>query len=384
MKKILLGTTAVVALATLSTEAFAADKIKLGLGGFMRHYVGVSNHDEVAVAANGGANRGVKLQQWDYSEIHFKGDTTLDNGLNVAVKVETGATKTGGRAQGVVDVSQLTISSDAMGALTVGSTPHAGDDFLVRVPQVNGFDWGDTDKFGAVAVDAATDSAAFATSSVDITDMGAKGGKLKYVTPTFSGFTGYASYAAAEVNGSNITIGVAGRNGAHDASTMGVAYEGELSGVAVSADVTHFRNNGTSNVTHGGLNVGMAGFTVGGGYSDFSDDATTTGVAAGVTQNNTLDGNAWELGVGYETGPYSLAVGYMSAESDGTFAALQQNEDTKWNVGVAYDLGAGVKLTADYFHSNANPEDTVAAPTTIAEGMETTVSGVLAGIEVGF
>lgn len=376
MKKILLGTTAVVALATLSTEAFAADKIKLGLGGFMRHYVGVSNHDEVAATANTSVGRGVKLQQWDYSEVHFKGDTTLDNGLNVAVKVETGATKSGGRAQGIVDVSQLTISSDAMGALTVGSTPHAGDDFLIRVPQVNGFDWGDTDKFGAVSDAAATTSTAFTTSSVDITDMGAKGGKLKYVTPTFSGFTGYASYAAAEVNGSNITIGAANRNGAHDASTMGVAYEGELSGVALSADVTHFRVNGTSNVTHGGLNVGMAGFTVGGGYSDFNDDSSAV--------NSTNDGNAWELGVGYETGPYSLAVGYMNANNKGTAAAAQDNEDTKWNVGAAYDLGAGVKLTADYFHSQADAEDTVASPTTFATGKERTVSGVLAGIEVGF
>jgi outer membrane protein OmpU len=214
--------------------------------------------------------------------------------------------------------------------------------------------------------------------------MGGKAGKLKYVTPTFSGFTGYASYTAAEtLDISSVTASVASRNTSHDGSTMGVAYEGELSGVALSADVTHFRNNGTSNVTHGGLNVGMAGFTVGGGYSDFNDD-TSVNTGAATSSMVTNDGNAWELGVGYETGPYSLAVGYMNADSKGTAAAVQKNEDTRWNVGVAYDLGAGVALTADYFHNNANPEDTVATPTTVANGKETTVSGVLAGIEVGF
>lgn len=381
MKKILLGTTAVIALATLSTEAFAADKIKLGLGGFMRHYAGVSNHDEVAATANSATARKVNLQQWSNTEVYFRGATTLDNGLEVSVDIQREADKSTAARN---DISALTVSSDAMGALTVGSTTHAGDDFLVRVPQVNGLDWGDTDKFGGTATAAGTDSATWAVSSVDITDMGGKAGKLKYVTPTFSGFTGYASYTAAEgLDISSVTASVANRNTSHDGSTMGVAYEGELAGVALSADVTHLRTNGTSNVTHGGLNVGMAGFTLGGGYSDFNDD-TSVNTGAATTSMVTNDGNAWELGLGYETGPYSLAVGYMNAENKGTTAAVQSNEDTKWNVGAAYDLGAGVALTANYFHSNANPEDTVATPTTVANGKETTVSGVLAGIEVGF
>lgn len=378
MKKILLGTTAVIALATLSTEAFAADKIKLGLGGFMRHYAGVSNHDEVAATALSSTARKVNLQQWSNTEVYFRGATTLDNGLTVSVDIQREADKSTAARN---DISSLKIASDAMGALTVGSTTHAGDDFLVRVPQVNGLDWGDTDKFGGVATAAGTASATWAPSSVDITDMGGKAGKLKYVTPTFSGFTGYASYTAAEtLDISSVTASVASRNTSHDGSTMGVAYEGELSGVAVSADVTHFRNNGTMNVTHGGLSVGMAGFTVGGGYSDFNDDTSVNTLAA-TTSNVTNDGNAWELGVGYETGPYSLAVGYMDASSKGTIATVGDNEDRRWNVGAAYDLGAGVALTADYFHNQANPEGT---GTTVATGKETTVSGVLAGIEVGF
>lgn len=373
MKKILLGTTAVVALATMSTEAFAADKIKLGLGGFMRHYVGVSNHDEVAPTANSGVNRAVNLQQFANSEVYFRGKTTLDNGLEVSVDIQREADKsTAGRN----DVSALTIASDAMGALTVGSTTHAGDDFLVRVPQVTGLDWGDTDNFGAQAAAAGTTSTVFAGTSVDITDMGDKAGKLKYVTPTFAGFTGFASYSAAEgANASNITISVAGRNAAHDGSTVGVAYEGEVAGIAVSADVTRFNKNGSFQATHGGLNVGMAGFTVGGGYTDFNDDTTVNGAAAGAAQNSANDGNAWELGVGYETGPYSLAVGYMNANSKGTVATAGDNEDTRWNVGGAYDLGAGVALSAQYFHAQADAEGTTAA---------VDVSGVIAGIEVGF
>jgi outer membrane protein OmpU len=370
MKKILLGTTAVVALATMTNTAFAADKIKLGLGGFMRHYVGVSNHDEVAPTNN--TQRAVKLQQFANTEVYFTGATTLDNGLNVSVMIQREGDKSTATRN---DVSQLTISSDAMGALTLGSTPHAGDDMLVRVPNAGNFDWGDTNKFGAVSTAAGTASTAFAdSSSSDITDMGDNSGKLKYISPSFSGVTVYGSYTAAEgfdtsTSGSNITPGGgAWRNNGNDGSTLGVSYEGEMGGASIAADVTRFNNNGTYEATHGGLNVGMAGFTVGGGYTDFNDDS------ASATSPN--DGKAWELGVGYETGPYSLSAGYMTAKNKDT-AIAGDNKDTKWNLAATYSLGAGVALTADYFHSTADKEGT-------ATTGKTTVSGVIAGIEVGF
>lgn len=367
MKKILLGTTAVVALATMSTEAFAADKIALGLGGFMRHYIGVSNHDEVAATTNTSTARKVNLQQFANSEVYFRGNTTLDNGLKVSVDIQREADKSTAARN---DVSSLTVSSDAMGALTVGSTAHAGDDMLVRVPNAGNFDWNDTNKFAGTATAAGTDSGNFTPSASDITDMGNNAGKIKYVTPTFSGFTGYASYTAAEgLDISSVTASAANRNTSNDGSTMGVTYSGEISGVSVSADVTHARFNGSFDVTHGGLNVGMAGFTVGGGYSDFNDDSSSV--------NNTNDGKAWELGVGYETGPYSVSAGYLKAENKGTVATAGDNKDTRWNLAATYDLGAGVALTADYFHATADAEGTAATT-------KTTVSGMIAGIEVGF
>jgi outer membrane protein OmpU len=378
MKKILLGTTAVVALATMTNTAFAADKIKLGLGGFMRHYVGVSDHDEVAVAANSNNTaRAVKLQQFANTEVYFTGGTTLDNGLNVSVMIQRESDKSTATRN---DVSQLTISSDAMGALTLGSTPHAGDDMIVRVPNAGNFDWRDTDKFGAVATTSTVASSGFANSSVDITDMGDNTGKLKYVSPSFSGVTVYGSYTAAEgLDGSNITAGGGANRSTnnHDGSTVGVSYEGELGGASIAADVTRFNNNGYFQATHGGLNVGMAGFTVGGGYTDFNDDSSSTTSSSNTVNGSANDGNAWELGVGYETGPYSLSAGYMAAKNKGTTTTSGDNKDTKWNLAATYSLGAGVALTADYFHSTADKEGT-------ATTGKTTVSGVIAGIEVGF
>lgn len=368
MKKILLGTTAVVALATMSTEAFAADKIKLGLGGFMRHYVGVSNHDEVA-NASATYTRAMKLQQQSNTEVYFRGSTTLDNGLTVAVDIQKEADKSTATR---TDVSAVTISSDAMGALSIGSTLHASDAFKVRVPNVVGnFDWGDTNNFAGVATASTSNTAAFTdSSSSDITNNGGKDGKIVYVSPTFSGITAYGSYTAGEGGNSNLTVGGGvTRNGNQDGYTYGVAYQGEMSGVSVSADLTHVNTATATSENHIGLNLGMAGFTVGGGYSDFSDTR--------VANANNTDGKAWELGVGYATGPYSVSAGYMTAKDAGAVATAGDNKDKKWRLGASYDMGAGVALSATYFHSTRDAEG--AAATT-----KSTVSGVIAGIEVGF
>lgn len=384
MKKILLGTTAVIALGTMSSEAFAAEKIKLELGGFMRHYVGLTNSDEVASTSSDAA-RDKDISQFSNTEIYFTGSTTLDNGIKVAARVELEAdgqsdnSTTSLNNQRNIDRSWLTISSDAMGALSVGHHPHFGDDNMVRVPNAGNFDWGDTDSWAGTATSATTSTAGFSPVSVDITDAGGDSAKLKYTSPNFAGVTVGFSYSAAEAGNASNARRVAGT--AEDGYTYGAAWSGDLGGAAVSADVTRM-NFGANNqdVTHAGLNVGMAGFTVGGGYSDFN--GTAPAFAAGATAtaaNGSSDGSAWELGVSYATGPYSVSAAYMAAKDKGAVATVGDDKDTKWNIAATYDMGAGVALAANYFHSKSDPEGTGTAATT-----SRTVSGLIAGIEVGF
>ena len=367
MKKILLGTTAVVALATMSTEAFAAEKIKLQLGGFMRHYVGVTNSDEVAPTTNTSTTRAMDLSQWSNTEVYFKGDTTLDNGLKVAATVQLEAD--GGNTTDNIDRSYLTVSSPAMGALTIGADGHAGDDFRIGAPNANGnFDFGDFAAWAGVSTAAGTNTTGTTAKANDITDMGGTEAKLKYVSPTLGEMvTVFASYSAAEGAGNdahnarNLT-----RNAADDGHTIGASLSGEFSGASVEAALISAQL-GNLDVINVGLNVGMAGFTVGGAYSDFNDNRTGS---------NVLDGDAYELGVAYETGPYAVSARYMNSNNKGTVATVGDNEDTIWSVAATYDLGAGVALTAMYFDQNFDAEGAAA----LAE--ET--SGVIAGIEVGF
>jgi len=370
MKKILLGTTAIIALSTISAEAFAAEKIKLELGGFMRQYVGLTNHDEVAVTALSAETRGLDLGMHSNTEVYFRGATTLDNGLSVSVDIQRESDKSTGRR---TDVSAMTISSDQLGALTVGSTAAAMDDFAIRVPQATGLDWSDAYGYGSVAGVVGNATTFDLQSTVNVEETGGKDGKLKYVSPTFAGVSVLASYtpAAAATAASNLS---GGTNASNDEAAYGVTYNGEVSGVALGFDAGQLRQNGTRRTTHYGASVGMAGFTVAGGYRKAKDDVTIAN-AAGDKINT---GKAYEIGVGYETGPYTVTAGYMRTESEGTVANVAKNVDKHWALAAAYDMGAGVVLVADYWHAKSENE---AAARVQADG---TVSGLIAGVEVGF
>jgi len=372
MKKILLGTTAVIALGTMSTEAFAADKIKLGLGGFMYHYVGVVNDDEASEAATGN-NRAMGLSQDSNTEVYVSGSTTLDNGLTVAatMQIETDGQEGGNST----DESYLSVSSDAMGMVYVGVTKHALQKKATYAPNASKFGWYDLDDWAQMA-DTTGANTPFTFTAYKPNLLLDDSNKLGYMSPSFGGVSIVASYSAAEGTGASDADSL-DRNAAHDGSSFGVVYSGELSGAAVKADLGQYRYNGQYNGTQVGASVGMSGFTIGGHYVKFSDDNSSNAAAA---TDVSFAGNQWDLGVGYTTGPYSVSASYMSAKEDNTTAS-GSDKDTAWRVSGTYDMGAGVGLTATYFNLKRDLEGSGTAFTT---GKSAQVNGVIAGIEVGF
>ena len=364
MKKILLGTTAIIALSTISAEAFAADKIKLELGGFMKQHIGLTNSDEFATTRSDTA-RAMDLGQRSNSEVYFTGSTVLDNGMTVSATIqrEADASATSG------DRSFLTISSAAMGSLSMGNINHAGDAAQVGAPGVGPVAFEDLGGWASYSKSTTAASAANTFVANDATGMGDNAVKLSYVSPSFSGIALLASYSAGEGTAANNAQNLT-RNAQNDGSTLGVTYSGEMSGAGVNASLIRFKDGG-ADLTRDqfGLEVSMAGFTVGGAYNDFNDQRTGSSV---------LDGKGWQLGVGYETGPISVSASYYNSKNNGTVATAGDNEDTVWVLAGAYDLGAGVSLNGEYFDQSSDPEGTTALLTS------RDTSGVIAGISVDF
>src|SRR5918993_70854 len=84
MKKLLLGSTALVVGGVMAAPAMAADPIKMGIGGYYTFYALAGNVDS-SYAYNGSFTNYKGLAFTQEGEIHFIGQTKLDNGTSAAL-----------------------------------------------------------------------------------------------------------------------------------------------------------------------------------------------------------------------------------------------------------------------------------------------------------
>jgi outer membrane protein OmpU len=87
MKKLLLGSTALVIGGVMAAPAMAADPIKIGVGGYYTFY-GVAGGIDPTYAFNGSFTSYKGAYIFQEGEIHFIGQTKLDNGTSVGLTVE--------------------------------------------------------------------------------------------------------------------------------------------------------------------------------------------------------------------------------------------------------------------------------------------------------
>ncbi len=115
MRKTLIATSALAfAGAVAAAPASAADKMSVGVGGYMEQWVGVTDISDSADKDRDGG-----ISQWSDSEIFFKGKLESDNGLTFSVKVELEGNTTGD----TIDESQLTVSG-SFGQIVLGTEDH--------------------------------------------------------------------------------------------------------------------------------------------------------------------------------------------------------------------------------------------------------------------
>ena len=355
MKKILLGTTALIAMGMVSSQAVAADKISLSLGGFMKQYVAVTDGDATTTAATPNAENDL-ISTYGNTEVYFSGKTTLDNGLTVGVMVQLEADSADVTSKNA-DVSALTISSDSMGQLLIGADTGAADKLMNVAPKVGPEDISGINGYAATN----------GIGDIETRTSESKANKLRYISPTFGGVTVAVSHAPSSTNNDKIVAG-----GSASRTQAILAYSGEFSGVGVNFDIAREQIQQVTEQTRAGLVLAMGGFSVGGSYAAFNDNDE-----GNISSSVSNDGNVWDLGVGYATGPYKFAVTYSDAEVDNTSADADQDTATTWSVGGSYDMGAGVNLVGQYMKGKYQNE----------LGTLTTTNNpsvFIAGVEVSF
>jgi len=358
MKNVLYGTTALVAAgALMASPASAEEKIKLGLGGYMNNYFGFGDTDSDNNTDYG--NTGL----FSDGEIWFLGNTTLDNGITFGANVQLesfGPSSRGGTAD-VIDEDFAYIEG-SFGRFNIGSENSAAYLMHYAAPNVGApINSGWLSTF-VPADGAQSGGGGFRTPRLSTNlDWNNDENIITYFTPRFAGFQLGVSYAPAVTgsgDGANFPVQANQDEEFHDGFSVGANYVETLGAVdlAVSGGFRYANapdNDGQQSAGQldgkdndlkqysMGVNVGIAGFTVGGSVGKESSGRAT-------------DGIGWDAGVSYGTGPWAVGVTYFQSEVNGrqdidpdpdatTFAKADDEDEVQAiEAGVSYAVGPGI------------------------------------------
>jgi hypothetical protein len=375
----LLGASAL-ALGIGMSAAHAEDPLKLTLSGGAQEAFGyVGNPDN--------KNNGHVGDIWQFGDgsIDFDAKTKLDNGITVEFNAALNISgfNDGGAARGAVSNNPANSTgyaeknlpssendwiafSGSFGKLEIGDDFNAVFQAHNDAPyfgMVGGYNWGRNS--GYIAAPVLTNGPqVYNIQTVMFDDYEAS--KVVYTTPSFSGFGVSASFTPSANSADNCCTTLSGEStqGGGSAASAAIFYKGDVGDAKVGADFgyTYEQAGSTTRGIDVGLSVGYKGFTVGGSWLNRAYDGSNETAA---NKLGVSAGNTWDIGVGYETGPWGITVGYMQEEmygGNGTAAVnglvasatgsngALVNGDVKWQevpITVKYQMGPGVTLNIE-------------------------------------
>lgn len=372
MKKLLLSSAALCGLVLAAGQAQAADGLKLDLGGWFKGYGVYTSQDE----AVGSDARSLDIVR--NTELHFTGETTLDNGLTVGFHTETEADNNDS-----LDVEEsYAYFTGAWGRVNFGAENGAAYLLQVEAPSadsnvdgirqfIDGVNYGVApgtlgglfDGTGVTAVQISTGAngvnntggddilrnvaldlesegsgASFDLFSFDYDDdVTGYANKITYLTPIFAGFQAGVSYTPENNDATSASdrtgVGTEDQVGTYGASyELGLRYEGQFDGFGLIAGAGY---------THSNVEAEQTIL-----YEDNDNDNVLDTTDDVLSQRD--DRNSWNAGVDLDVGPFGVGVAYV--HDDMGVDGLNADRET-FVVGTDYTTGP-FKLGASYYNQD--------------------------------
>lgn len=326
MKKVLLGTTALVSAGLVAQQAQAADPIVLNVGGYQNWATWIGKNDSNAATASlpaqPGFNRYDNRIVFD-GEIQFKGKTVLDNGLEVGVRFELE-----GETQGDQQDETYVYIEGSFGTFRVGNDDPVSYSMSTAAPYLNYlfgansptiFTNGLSQFFSATGRTAA--GAGYATFAT-FPGMTGDDAQLMYFTPVFNGFQFGVSYAPDQGearSGGGYFLGTRSGAGGALAEEWSIAgrYDGE---------------------------VGDLGVTVALGYDQAVGRTVTSTVQA-------ADHEAWDAGLVLYYGNWGFGGSYLNVQN---MRGVANTDQWAYDLGIAYWSDGAWSAGAYWLHSETD------------------------------
>ncbi len=370
MKKLLLTTTAIAGLVAFTATGASAAGIDLSVGGNFKAYAGTTDQDTADLA-----EQDLKRA----AEIHFNGETTLDNGLTVGVNVEIQAEPDDNANSIAIDNEALDVEesyvyfSGNWGRVNIGAEDGAAYLLQVAAPSADSNIDGLDPEFLFVNA-----PANFAASTSYATDPSGDADKITFLTPKFNGFQVGVTYSP-DISQELATENLAGAETDNDTGEfdshyeIAARYDGEFNGVGV-----HF---GAGYATASAEDAtGTATGTVGSDDLDeyniagkLSFDAFSIGAAYHETNNGIdTDGDVdtFIIGGDYTSGAYRVGVSYLTSE--GEDATTGDDELDRLSIGAGYTYGPGMSFrgSVNFYEFDSDGDATDNDATSILVGTD--------------
>ena len=320
MRKTLLATTALAAAGALAAgPSLAADKMSIGVGGYMQQWIGMTSvEDSADSSVEGGVG-----QQSD-TEIHFRGKLEADNGLTFSVKVELEGNDPG------IDESQLTVRGE-FGAITLGAedgasvlTHHGVRDagFGMLCGDMGRWTGGTVNECGPIGL---------GTAGHGFGDRN----NITYFSPRVNGVQFGATYVP---NAAQEGRGGAPRGDDNDAWAIGGNYKGDFGGANVAVSLGHYELSQTDadalTYSNFGLQVGMGSFSFDVAYATVDD---------GMETDSSADADVTAAGAMYTDGPMSVSLSHTMTDAD------DGSEQAGTMLSAGYSLAPGIAWRTSLF-----------------------------------
>ncbi len=358
MKKLLLGSTALAVGGLIAAPAMAADPIKIGVGGYYSFFA-IAGQVEGSYGLNGTSLQFKAQNIFQEGEIHFIGQSKLDNGTTVGVRVELeGWNPAATTANAQIDEAFLFAFGD-WGRVEFGGLDSASYKMFYGAPSalINfGFGNPNTNGWMNTIVIANNLATAHISNGPQIMSAIQDGERINLYTPRFAGFqvgigympkqTAAAGNFAAGLGtiGAPPAAGTCGYNNPTSTTTcptndfsyqdefdVGVNYLNKFGDVAVALSFGYMTMNyvpGTQPLQSAasqiyGFNQGpwkqlsvggqlsYAGFTLGASYL-----WDNQGLGANYYTNVDNDTRMYAVSLMYETGPWQISLGGEIAYND--------------------------------------------------------------------
>lgn len=341
MKKILLGTTAMMTAGLVASGA-QANEWKIMTGGY---YSGVGIFADEDPSPNPDVD---DFQIKHEGEFRINPEITLDNGLKIGADFNIELTNNNAGGDNGLDETFLYVEG-SFGRVEVGEVESAAHRMHITAPYTVGSQGVDSPNMQHVRRNGTGRSASGITLSGDTI-------KISGYSPVFAGFQLGVSYTpeglTQDVGGQNslgngAAFGLLVQKGDYeDTFEIGLTYAGDFEGVAVGVSGGFGQGDSIAvgdddpEAWSVGLSLATAGFTLSGGYYDSEN---IQGQAGNTSFVNDEEETAYSVGLQYETGPWRLGVSYFEAEQE-TANGTKDSEFEVFEVAVNKNLGAGVDV----------------------------------------